>query len=121
MYRSANRYRQRLPATRFWEEYAPAHQLKAVGSDEVLMDALASAVIGPAPHARMEQFSDYEVAGLAVDLARMGLIRGVMPEKFVEAVDRRLEREEADIHFSDEHRLFLHRLILAAAAKWKKS
>ncbi len=120
MYRSANRFRQRLPAGRFWGEYAPAHQLKAAGSEEVLMDALASAVAGATPWGRMERFSDQEIAGLVVKLGEMGLIKGSLPEKVVADLERRLEREDSNIHFSDNGRILLERLVLYAAGRWRK-
>lgn len=118
MYKSAQRFLDRLPATRFWQEYAPIHHLKLVNSDEVLLDALADAVGRAGSRISMDSFKDYELAGLLVVTSNRGLIDGIASRVAAE-VDRRLETEAEDISFSESQRTLIAGAIKSAATNWR--
>ena len=120
MYKSAHLFLQRLPATRFWQDYAPVHHLKLVNSDEVLLDALADAVGKRNSKITMEQFSDYELSGLLVVISNMGLTKGI-PLKIADGIDRRVQNESQEITLSIGERVGIAAAIKEAATNWRKS
>lgn len=120
MYKSANIFLQRLPATRFWQDYAPLYQLKLVNSDEVLLDALADAIGKRNSKITMDQFTDYELSGLLVVISNRGLTKGI-PLKIADEIDRRLQNESQEITLSEGQRVLIAAAIKEAASNWRRS
>jgi hypothetical protein len=119
MYKSAHRFMLRAPGTRFWTEYAPTYQLKAVDSEEVLISALADTLTARSSRPTIRELSDYEVAGLAMICATKSLLGG-LADRLAADLDQRLEREGEQISFSDNERRFWESVLEAAAKLWRR-
>jgi len=120
MYKSAQRFLQRAPASKFWKEYVTTYHLKSINTEEVLMSALSDTFTSHIGRSGIKFLSDYELAGLVL-ICYMRAQSTKIGDRVAADLDARIEREGELISFSDNERSFYEVTLVDAAKRWKKT
>jgi hypothetical protein len=113
------RFLSRRPAGEFWTDVVQLYFPQEIGSIDLLLSAVAEH-LGPRGRVRLDEVTDHDLATIAVFCADAGLIPARIPMAIVEGIEKRLDREGGQIHFSEEHRRVLDALIREAMQAWRR-